>query len=170
MCLIDLFLQVNQTEMRGKTREDAVLMLLSLQEHVELLVQYKPHGAYHTKHLFPYVKWHREEVELWPWCFYGCSSPSFHHNDINDMRNKTVLFSSAEYDRLMQSGGTGDNFYVKVHFNYDHTEHGETSFKNGEVFHVTDTLYGGVVGSWQAYKVGRNNNDTKKGIIPNKNR
>ena len=31
--------------MRGKTREDAVLMLLSLQEHVELLVQYKPHGT-----------------------------------------------------------------------------------------------------------------------------
>ena len=55
------------------------------------------------------------------------------------------LFSPVEYDRLMQSGGTGDNFYVKVHFNYDHTEHGETSFKNGEVFHVTDTLYGGVV-------------------------
>ena len=81
-----------------------------------------------------------------------------------------LLFFPVEYDRLMQSGGTGDNFYVKVHFNYDHTEHGETSFKNGEVFHVTDTLYGGVVGSWQAYKVGRNNNDTKKGIIPNKNR
>ena len=81
-----------------------------------------------------------------------------------------LLFSPVEYDRLMQSGGTGDNFYVKVHFNYDHTEHGETSFKNGEVLHVTDTLYGGVVGSWQAYKVGRNNNDTKKGIIPNKNR
>lgn len=37
-------IQVNQTDMRGKTREDAVLMLLSLQEHVDLLVQYRPHG------------------------------------------------------------------------------------------------------------------------------
>ena len=43
--LLMLF-QVNQTEMLGKTREDAVLMLLSLQEHVELLVQYKPHGMF----------------------------------------------------------------------------------------------------------------------------
>ncbi len=70
----------------------------------------------------------------------------------------------------MQTGGTGDNFYVRAHFNYEQTEHGETSFRHGDVFHVTDTLYGGVVGSWQAFRVGRNNNDTKKGIIPNQNR
>ena len=106
----------------------------------------------------------QEEIEQNVAMLCGCSS----HSEINAITK--LLFSPAEYDRLMQSGGTGDNFYVKVHFNYDHTEHGETSFKNGEVFHVTDTLYGGVVGSWQAYKVGRNNNDTKKGIIPNKNR
>ncbi len=31
-------------DMRGKTREEAVLLLLSLQEHVNMLVQYRPHG------------------------------------------------------------------------------------------------------------------------------
>lgn len=81
-----------------------------------------------------------------------------------------LVFFLVDYERLMQSGGTGDDFHVKAHFNYNHTEHGEMSFKIGEVFHVVDTLYGGVVGSWQAFKVGRNNNDTKKGIVPNKNR
>ncbi len=36
--------QVNETDLRGKTREEAVLLLLSLQERVDMLVQYRPHG------------------------------------------------------------------------------------------------------------------------------
>ncbi len=70
----------------------------------------------------------------------------------------------------MQSGGTGDDFYVRAHFNYEHTEHGEMSFRNGDVFHVMDTLCGGVVGSWSAIRVGRNNTQTQRGTIPNQNR
>ena len=70
----------------------------------------------------------------------------------------------------MASGGTGDSFYVRTHFAYEHTEHGEMSFRNGDIFHVTDTRYGGVVGSYFAAKVGRNNVDLPGGIIPNNNR
>lgn len=29
------------------------------------------------------------------------------------------------------------------------------SFRKGEVFHVVDTLYKGVVGAWQAFRVGQ---------------
>ena len=70
----------------------------------------------------------------------------------------------------MASGGTGDSYYVRTHFNYEQTEHNEMTFCNGDVFHVTDTLYGGVVGSWAATRIGRNNQATQKGIIPNMNR
>ena len=58
----------------------------------------------------------------------------------------------------------------RTHFNYEHTEHGEMSFRHGDVFVVVDTLYGGVVGSWQAVRKGRNNQETQRGIIPNRNR
>lgn len=44
------------------------------------------------------------------------------------------------------------------------------SFRKGDVFRVIDTLYNGVVGSWQVYRIGRNNQDVQKGIIPNKAR
>ena len=64
----------------------------------------------------------------------------------------------------------GDDFYIRVHFNYERPEHGEMKFSHGDVFHVTDTLNGGVVGSWQARKVGPNHQNTSRGIIPNKNR
>lgn len=64
----------------------------------------------------------------------------------------------------------GDDFYVRAHFNYDQPEHGEAKFQHGDVFHVTDTLYGGVVGSWQARKVGPNHQETQRCVIPNKTR
>lgn len=44
------------------------------------------------------------------------------------------------------------------------------SFRKGDVFHVVDTLHNGVVGSWQVYRIGRNNAEVQKGIIPNKAR
>ena len=83
---------------------------------------------------------------------------------------KFRLYYSAEYERLMAAGGTGDSFYIRTHFNYEDTEHGEMSFCHGDVFHVKDTLFGGVVGSYHASRIGRNNQETQKGIIPNKNR
>ena len=48
----------------------------------------------------------------------------------------------------------GDSFYIKAHFNYDQTDKGEMSFKKSDVFHVVDTLHNGVVGSWQAFRMG----------------
>lgn len=44
------------------------------------------------------------------------------------------------------------------------------SFCKGDVFHVMDTLHNGVVGSWQVFRIGRNNQEVQKGIIPNKAR
>ena len=70
----------------------------------------------------------------------------------------------------MAAGGPGDSFFIRTHFNYDQTEHNEMSFHHGDVFHVIDTLYDGVVGSWQAIRIGRHNKETQKGIIPNQNR
>ena len=49
----------------------------------------------------------------------------------------------------------GDSFYIKAHFNYDQTDKGEMSFKKSDVFHVVDTLHNGVVGSWQAFRMGQ---------------
>jgi len=59
----------------------------------------------------------------------------------------------------------------RTHFNYEFAEHGEMSFKHGDVFLVLDTLYGGVVGSWQARRIVRSfQQDGKKGVIPNLSR
>ena len=84
--------------------------------------------------------------------------------------NMEAFVCPTEYEHLMASGGTGDSYYVRAHFNYEHTEHGEMSFRNGDVFHIIDTLCQGVVGSWQGVRIGRNNQETQRGIIPNMNR
>ena len=89
-------------DMNGVTREEAVLFLLSLQDQIDLIAQYR----------------------------------------------------KDEYDQIVQLQ-RGDSFYIKAHFNYDQTEKGEMSFKKSDVFHVVDTLHNGVVGSWQAFRMGR---------------
>ncbi|XP_059472548.1 tight junction protein ZO-1 isoform X4 [Neocloeon triangulifer] len=113
----DKILKVNETDVKGMTREEAVLLLLGLQDQVDLIVQYR-----------------REE-----------------------------------YDQVV-ANQRGDSFHIKAHFNYDQPNKGEMCFRKGDVFHVTDTLYNGVVGSWQVYRIGRNNQEVQKGIIPNKAR
>ncbi|KAG8229011.1 hypothetical protein J437_LFUL007565, partial [Ladona fulva] len=57
-----------------------------------------------------------------------------------------------------------------THFNYDNPNKGELCFRKGDVFHVVDTLHNGVVGAWQVYRIGRNNQEVQKGTIPNKSR
>nr|CAI5852690.1 unnamed protein product [Callosobruchus analis] len=113
----DKILKVNDMDMAGVTREDAVLFLLSLQDRIELIVQY-------------------------------CKE---------------------EYDNIVASQ-KGDSFYIKTHFHYDSPAKGEMSFRSGDIFHVIDTLYNGVVGCWQVFRIGRNNQEVQKGIIPNKSR
>ncbi|RZF42526.1 hypothetical protein LSTR_LSTR004445 [Laodelphax striatellus] len=74
-----------------------------------------------------------------------------------------------EYEQIVASQ-RGDSFHIKAHFNYDQPNKGEMSFRKGDVFHVIDTLHNGVVGSWQVLRIGRNNQEVQKGIIPNKAR
>ncbi|OAD58143.1 Tight junction protein ZO-1 [Eufriesea mexicana] len=74
-----------------------------------------------------------------------------------------------EYDQVVASG-KGDSFHIKTHFHYEQPQKGEMSFRSGDVFHVVDTLHNGVVGSWQVFRIGRNNQEVQKGIIPNKAR
>ncbi|KAK9297966.1 hypothetical protein QLX08_008495 [Tetragonisca angustula] len=113
----DKILKINDMDMKGVTREEAVLFLLSLQEQIDLIVQ------------------HRRQ----------------------------------EYDQVVASG-KGDSFHIKTHFHYEQPQKGEMSFRSGDVFHVVDTLHNGVVGSWQVFRIGRNNQEVQKGIIPNKAR
>uniref|UniRef100_A0ABM0LZP6 Tight junction protein ZO-1 n=2 Tax=Saccoglossus kowalevskii TaxID=10224 RepID=A0ABM0LZP6_SACKO len=113
----DLIMQVNDIDMHNVTREEAVLLLLSLQDEIRMIVQYRK-GA---------------------------------------------------FDKVVEHGG-GDNIHIRAHFNYDKTTKEELSFKKGDIMRVRDTLYNGVVGSWQAVKLNRNNMEVEKGVIPNKNR
>lgn len=80
-----------------------------------------------------------------------------------------MIFIS-DFDRIMTSHEAGDSFYIRTHFNHEQREPGELSFVQGDIFHIKDTLFRGVVGSWLAVRMGRNNQETQKGIIPNKNR
>lgn len=89
--------------------------------------------------------------------------------------------------RCFSASQKGDSFYIKTHFHYDNPAKGEMSFRSGDIFHVIDTLYNGVVGCWQVFRIGsfehfgkivlltfmnagRNNQEVQKGIIPNKAR
>ncbi|XP_043195405.1 tight junction protein ZO-1-like [Amphibalanus amphitrite] len=113
----DKILKVNGMEMKCVTREEAVLYLLSLQDQIDLIVQYK----------------------------------------------------KAEFDQLV-AAQQGDSFYIRTHFNYEQADKNELSFRKGDIFHVVDTLNNGVVGGWQVNRIGRNNEATQKGVIPNKAR
>uniref|UniRef100_A0A915MIG8 PDZ domain-containing protein n=1 Tax=Meloidogyne javanica TaxID=6303 RepID=A0A915MIG8_MELJA len=66
----------------------------------------------------------------------------------------------------VKAGKFGDSFYVRSHFTYNRsTSRGaasqqpgtqqpiELSIRAGDIFHVTDTLFGGSLGYWQATKL-----------------
>ena len=55
MCYGDV--QVNDVDLRKKTREEAVLLLLSLREQVTLLVQYRRDGMYLTLTILSMFCW-----------------------------------------------------------------------------------------------------------------
>ncbi|XP_069952184.1 tight junction protein ZO-3 isoform X9 [Cherax quadricarinatus] len=113
----DKILKVNDMDMAGVTREEAVLYLMSLQNQIDLIVQTRRH----------------------------------------------------DYECILNSQ-KGDLFYIKTHFHYEPNGKSELSFRSGDIFRVVDTLHNGVVGAWQVHRIGRNNQDTQKGIIPNKAR
>lgn len=113
----DKILKVNDMDMTGVTREEAVLFLLSLQDRIDLIVQY----------------------------------------------------SKEDYDSVV-SNQRGDSFHIKTHFHYENPSKGEMSFRAGDVFRVIDTLYNGIVGSWQVLRIGRGHQEMQRGVIPNKSR
>ncbi|XP_013775348.1 tight junction protein ZO-1-like [Limulus polyphemus] len=113
----DKVLKVNNKDMKGVTREEAVMLLMNSQDHVELIVQ------------------HRKE----------------------------------EYDEIVATQ-RGDSFYIRTHFCLESHESGEMSFPIGEIFHIVDTLYKGVVGSWLGYRLDHNNHEVQKGVLPNSSR
>ncbi|XP_050399487.2 tight junction protein ZO-1 isoform X3 [Patella vulgata] len=78
-----------------------------------------------------------------------------------------VQYKKEEYDRIMASHEAGDSFYIKTHFHYEGTANGEHSFVIGDLFHIKDTLFRGIGGSWLAIKLDKNFQETKKGTIPN---
>uniref|UniRef100_A0A1I7XGY9 PDZ domain-containing protein n=1 Tax=Heterorhabditis bacteriophora TaxID=37862 RepID=A0A1I7XGY9_HETBA len=65
----------------------------------------------------------------------------------------------------------GDNFYIRTHFSKDKKASPlELSIGEGDIFHITDTLFGGTVGLWQAarvYSANSNKGEPTKGVIPN---
>ncbi|EFO28081.2 hypothetical protein LOAG_00393 [Loa loa] len=85
-----------------------------------------------------------------------------------------VEYAAADFERI-RNGPLGDNFYIRTHFAHQKSSNQlELSFHNGDIFHITDTLFGGTVGFWQAtrvYSAAENGNyaqnDSNKGVIPN---
>ena len=83
------------------------------------------------------------------------------------MLNKPLLF--AEYQKVLDLG-TGDSFYIRTHFKYEKTASHEISFTRGSAFHISDTLFQGMVGYWLAARIGRNSKELDRGAIPNSSR
>ena len=57
--------------------------------------------------------------------------------------------------------------------NFDHAERAnanELTFRKGEIFNVRDTMYQGLIGYWQAQRVGKNAQMLERGVLPNKSR
>ncbi|XP_030074849.1 tight junction protein ZO-3 isoform X2 [Microcaecilia unicolor] len=72
--------------------------------------------------------------------------------------------------RKMVKSNVGDSFHIRTHFDYEADTPSGLSFTRGEVFHVVDTMYRGKLGGWLAVRMGKNLQELKKGIIPNKSR
>lgn len=87
---------------------------------------------------------------------------------------RVIWYYFLEYDEIVAGQLHGDSFYVKTNFAHDPTP-GQAvkdalSFKSGEIFHVVDTLHNGAVGQWLGYRLGRNQQEIQKGVIPNASR
>ncbi|VDM45101.1 unnamed protein product [Toxocara canis] len=85
-----------------------------------------------------------------------------------------VEYAPTEFEQI-RNGQLGDDFYIRTHFaNQKVTNQLELTFHNADIFHITDTLFGGTVGLWQAtrvYSSAENGNgslrQSNKGVIPN---
>lgn len=77
-----------------------------------------------------------------------------------------VQAAREEYEEVVSSQ-KGDSFHVRAHFSHEPTNKGELALHPGEVFRVVDTLHNGTLGSWLAYRLGRNHQEIQRGLIPN---
>ncbi|KAK8771197.1 hypothetical protein V5799_025565 [Amblyomma americanum] len=77
-----------------------------------------------------------------------------------------VQAAREEYEEVVSSQ-KGDSFHVRAHFSHEPTSKGELALHPGEVFRVVDTLHNGALGSWLAFRLGRNHQEIQRGLIPN---
>lgn len=88
-----------------------------------------------------------------------------------------VQAAREQYEEVVSSQ-TGDSFHVRAHFSYEPPSGGsgggggvgggartELAVHPGEVFRVVDTLH--ALGSWLAFRLGRNQQEIQRGLIPN---
>ncbi|CAH1790266.1 unnamed protein product [Owenia fusiformis] len=84
--------------------------------------------------------------------------------------NLVVQEKMNEFQKLKESHLSGDLFYIRSNFNYHNIEKEDLKFRVGDIMCVTNTMYNEQLGSWEAVKLDKSNNDRKKGKIPNKDR
>lgn len=52
----------------------------------------------------------------------------------------------------------------------DKANQNELVFQKAEIFNVRDTMYQGLIGYWQAQRVGKSGTMLERGVLPNKSR
>ncbi|CAI5439527.1 unnamed protein product [Caenorhabditis angaria] len=89
---------------------------------------------------------------------------------LDDRVSLKLEHARGEFEHV-RSNQLGDNFYIRSHFTKEKKNSAlELSVNEGDIFHVTDTLFGGTVGLWQAarvYSSAENKGEPVKGVIPN---
>uniref|UniRef100_A0A0N5BJU7 Tight junction protein ZO-1 n=1 Tax=Strongyloides papillosus TaxID=174720 RepID=A0A0N5BJU7_STREA len=91
--------------------------------------------------------------------------------NLNEDVHVQLEFLPHEFENI-RINQLGDSFYIRTHFEHSkRNDKNELTFDNGDIFHVSDTLYGGNIGSWQVSRIYSANEDDKNkervGIIPN---
>ena len=104
----------------------------------------------------------------------ACLQFSIHQNPLHKRNRQVKWDDSFEFAFVYVFTAIASFCFsiIRTHFTYEQTEHAEMAFRSGDVFHVVDTLYGGVVGSWQAHRVSlrTHQESNQRGIIPNRSR
>ncbi|CAJ0567311.1 unnamed protein product, partial [Mesorhabditis spiculigera] len=89
---------------------------------------------------------------------------------LDDRVTLRVEHARAEFEQV-RNNQLGDNFFIRAHFSKDKKGSPlELAVNEGDIFHVTDTLFGGTVGLWQAarvYSASTAKGEPIKGVIPN---
>ncbi|VDK48397.1 unnamed protein product [Anisakis simplex] len=97
-----------------------------------------------------------------------------HLLSLSDNVTIKIEYAPMEFEKI-RNGQLGDDFYIRTHFaNQKVSNQLELTFHTGDIFHITDTLFGGTVGLWQAtrvYSAAESVNSVLrepiKGVIPN---